>query len=81
MNIYDENNNVIATFKNGLLVDINGKTHISITNDGNIIIERYVDTNECLKNKIAILSLQLNLYNNIEDAIAFLNFEDELFCS
>jgi hypothetical protein len=80
MYIYDKNNEIIASFNDGILTDTNGRTHLSLNSSGNAILERYVNTPDKLKQQIALLYNKLTS-QSIPDTMKFLNFEDELFCS
>ncbi len=80
MYIYDKNNEIIASFNDGILTDTNGRTHLSLNSSGDAILERYVNTTDYLKQQIALLYNDVT-GQSISDTLKFLNFEDDLFCS
>lgn len=61
-------------------MDGKGRTFLTVHSDGNVVIERYPDMLDEQKKMVAALHECLTSENK-EDTLAFLNFEDEAFCS
>ena len=78
--IKGENGHTIAFWSEKKLLDEYGRPVIELHNNGKIVLFRYTNTNNELKYIVADM---YNVLTNKEekDIIAFLNFDNEMFCS